>query len=216
MKINIWNMLAAGSLCFVMAGQVALAERGEGPREKREMRGERGERPEGKELREKMKERREGMRERVAKKLFEGVDLSEDQRAQLKAVREKARGDAEAWRDSNKAKFQDIREQMRTARESDDKEAFEAAKKQARDLMKNAPRPSDYTDQVRSVLTDDQREVFDQNREQMKEKFEEWREKRAERWNEMKEKRAEKWKEMKEKREGDKKEVVEVVEEEAE
>lgn len=204
MKLNLWKVMAVSGLCLVMAGPFAMAEN-DAPREKREAR-EKSEKRETreanrKERREKMRERGQEIRKRAAKKLFEGVELTDDQRAQLKAVREKARTDAENWRNANQAKFKELREQMRTARQNDDKEAFEAAKNEARNLMKNAPRPRDYTDQVRGVLNEEQRVVFDQNHEELKQKFEEWREKRAAKWEEMKEKRAEKWKEMKDKRE---------------
>ena len=52
---------------------------------------------------EKRQERREEMAKRARHALFRGIELTDDQKAQLKTLREEAKADREKWKEEHKA-----------------------------------------------------------------------------------------------------------------
>lgn len=95
-------------------------------------------------------------RERHGKRgdgIFKDIELTDDQKAELKQMREE-----------NKDARHEIREKIRDARESEDREAMAEAIQEMQAFMEKAH------DDIRGVLTPEQQEQFDRNVEVMKEK----------------------------------------------
>lgn len=138
LKISLIAVLAV-VMCAGLAS-AAPGEKGDGERQ-RESQRERGDKTDRGEKAERGERRGGG-----AKALFEGIDLSDDQK---QAVREVM--------DSKKAQRDEIRAEMREARESKDRDAMTAIGEKMQALM-------DETHQaVRGELTADQQTQFDDN-----------------------------------------------------
>lgn len=173
-----WQMAVLSGAVLVTAGS-AWAEdmaasapqaehkehaKGEGDRPRRD--GERPARSEGDRAR-----RGEEMRKRIHEGLFQGVTLTEDQQVKVKEVMQKARTDREAWMQEHGEEMRKIRTQMREARESGDEQAGKDARAALEALMKDAPRPERYYDEVKALLTEEQAAVFATNAENMRQRW---------------------------------------------
>ncbi len=146
-------------------GMHQRGERGEGMRHHGE-RGEAGERGP------------RGQRDRgaMARRLFGDMDLTDEQKEQIRDIM-KAHGDErKAWHEEHKDEFQAIREKMRDAR--GDKDAMDAARKEVQALMESAPKPDATHDQIRALLNEEQQATFDERIAKMRERMEQWRENR--------------------------------------
>jgi protein CpxP len=100
--------------------------------------------------------------------LFKDIDLTDQQKEQLKALREKQgpRGDREG--------FQARRAEMRELREKGDTAAIRQFREEMRGEMQQ--RHTQMLQDVRSILTPAQREQFEKNVAAMQEKMQERRE----------------------------------------
>lgn len=85
------------------------------------------------------------------------LDLSDDQKAQLKTIHEQNRAVLDKWREENKESLDAARNAMREAREQRDREAAQAARGDLQKLMAAAPARGQVRDQVMAVLTDEQK-----------------------------------------------------------
>jgi len=170
---------------LAMTGGVAMAEQdsagpGDGDRARKQhkdgegrQRGERGERGE------RGDRGPRGDRGDIARRLFGGMDLSDDQKAQIKDIM-KAHGDErKAWHEANKDAFEALREKMRAARKSEDKDAGQAVRDEIKALMDSAPKPDASHDQVRALLNEEQQATFDERIEKMRERMEKMKENRG-------------------------------------
>lgn len=149
---------------MLMAAPLALADEGESDRSQRRrpLEGPRFER-DGKERGDRAK--RGGPRDRH-RTLFDGIDLSDEQKAEIKEIM-KAAGEArKAYIEANRDAFAKVREQMNEARESKDREAMKAAHDAFKALMQDGPKPP--FDKAKAVLTDEQLKQFEANLEKAK------------------------------------------------
>lgn len=106
-------------------------------------------------------EKRKGHRGHM---LFADIDLTDDQKMQIKEIRME-----------NKERVQEIRQEMKEARDAKDKEAMKAAGEKMQTLMEQTH------GEIRGVLTAEQQKQFDKNVQEMKERREARREKMKER-----------------------------------
>lgn len=148
----------------------------------RGQRGQRGDRGEGMGQRGERGERGEtGPRGRrdpgdFAKRLFAGMELTDEQKTQIREIMKTHGEERKAWHEEHKEEFQAIREKMREAR--GDQEAMEALRKQVHALMDSAPKPDATHDEIRALLNEEQQATFDERVEKMRERMEQWRERR--------------------------------------
>jgi Spy/CpxP family protein refolding chaperone len=149
--------IAILSLCITFTGAWAQngpkrGERPDGPRNGARRGGP--DRQEG--------QRRGGPQDHAAhfRKALQGLDLTEDQRKQIQEIMAGQREGAEAFREANKDKFEAFRERMKKARESKDREAFAAIRKEMAELHKDAPRPDGLREEILEILTDEQRQAL--------------------------------------------------------
>ncbi len=118
--------------------------------------------------------------ERLHRLLFEGMELTEEQKTQVHEIM-KAHGDErKAWHEEHKEAFQALREKMREAREAKDQQAADALREETKALMESAPKLDATHDAIRAVLTEDQRVIFDERTKNMREQMGQWRERRGE------------------------------------
>jgi Spy/CpxP family protein refolding chaperone len=114
--------------------------------------------------------------ERMHRMLFEGMELTDDQKAQIKELMQAHGEERKAWHEEHKEEFQALRDKMREAREAKDKEAADAVREETKALMESAPKPDAVHDEIRAVLTEDQQAIFDERVAKMRERADEWRE----------------------------------------
>ena len=140
--------------------------------------------------------------ERIHKALFKGIELSDDQKAELKKIHEanqekreayrkdhkdeiKAFGDAmKTWHEKNEAALKAAKEKMKAAHEAKDRDAMKAAMEEMKALMESRPKmPADMKAameanieateaSIRKILTPDQVKIFDKNAAELKERME--------------------------------------------
>ena len=127
LKLSLAAMLAVVLCAGLASAQPAGGDDGPRPRQ-----GDDGERP-----------RRGGGN---MQRLFEGIELTDEQKEQVKTIREE-----------NASKLEETRSEMRSARESGDREKM----KEAGDKMKKLTEETNAA--VREILTDDQKATFDEN-----------------------------------------------------
>ncbi|MEM1107428.1 MAG: Spy/CpxP family protein refolding chaperone [Planctomycetota bacterium] len=163
MKNNNLIINLAAALAVVLCAGLASAAPGEGERQRD--RGERGDRSERVERSERGErgERSERRRGGGMKALFEGIELSDDQKASIKEVME-----------TKRAERQEIRAELREARESGDEAAVADIAERMRGLM------DETNEAVRGVLASEQQTQFDENLAALQAKAEERRASRAE------------------------------------
>ena len=142
---------------LIGAGGITYATAGPGDRAER---GERREAGDGD------RERGEGA-DRPARgrihAMFKGVDLTDEQKTTLRQIHE-----------DRKDQMKEIRGEMRDAHEAEDREAMRAAGEKLRAYL------DETHELIAAELTDEQREVFEANVQEMRERMEERRERRAE------------------------------------
>lgn len=116
-------------------------------------------------------EGRARMQERMRERLFEGITLTDEQKAKVDEIFNQAHAEREAWFEKNGESVRKLREEIRAARESDNQEALNKARAEFRTLMQDAPRPMAAFNAVRETLTDEQKAAFDKNSEAMREQW---------------------------------------------
>ena len=142
--------------------KVQAGERGEGARQRgdgqrQRAEGERGERGRG-QLADRMH------------RLMEGVNLTEDQKAQVRPIMEEA---AEKWRafhEEHKEELDKLREEMKAAREAKDKDKAKEVGQKVRAIMEQADFRGDAIEKIKKVLTPEQLATFEKNLEEMKDR----------------------------------------------
>lgn len=189
MKTGICALLTLGLTCGI-----ALAQDGDAPREGKQKTAQDGERGPKGDKADKGDRKRHGEGKhhersprRMMKALFKDVDLTEDQREQVREIMGAGREEMEAWRDEHRDEMEDLRAQMREAHENKDKEQAAAVREKMQQLFESRPKPEDRADEIRQILTPEQTEQFDANLEQIKQKMQERREKMKERRSQGKE-----------------------------
>ena len=136
---------------------------------------------------------RQDARQRMVRQLFEGIELSEEQRQEVRDVMQKHREGVQKWREDHEQEIKKLRERMREARREQDREAAVAAFEELLKLSEDRPKPENLLDDIRGELNDDQIKAFNENVEEIKEKarqrMEERRDKAEENRGERKERR---------------------------
>lgn len=172
--------LILASVLAVSSGYAFAQRDGQGPRD--------GERPAKRQADGKQKPGEAGERgqrgprngDRMQRWLFEGMELTDAQKAQIQEIM-KAHGDErKAWHEEHKEEFQALKDKMREARDAKDKDAADALREETKALMESAPKPDATHDEVRALLTEDQQVIFDERIAKMREKMDQWRERRGE------------------------------------
>ena len=155
------NLLALMALCGVMAitgvahaqgGSKANADR----RDQREARRD--------------KDRNDGPRQRMVRQLFKDIELSAEQRQEVRDVMQEHREGVQKWREDNEQEIKKLREQMRDARREQDRDAAVAAFEELLKLSEDRPKPEDLLEDIRGELSDEQVKQFNKNVEAIKEK----------------------------------------------
>ncbi len=143
-------------------------ERGEwGERGEHGPRGERGDRP------------GRPSPERMHRRLFADMDLTDEQRDQIRETMKAFGDERKAWHEANRDEFQALREKMRDAHQGDDKDAAKAVREEIKALMESAPKPDAAHDEVRALLNEEQQVVFDERIAKIRERMEQWKEGRG-------------------------------------
>jgi Spy/CpxP family protein refolding chaperone len=119
-------------------------------------------------------------KKRMHKRLFEGMELTEEQRTQIHEAMKAHGEERKAWHEANKDAFQAIKDKMRAAHEAKDKEAGEAARAEIKALMETGPKPDAVSDTVRGVLNAEQQATYDERVAKMRERMEQWKKGRGE------------------------------------
>jgi|GEM_PF-5391675 len=105
------------------------------------------------------------------KRLLQGIELTDDQKAQMETVKTEIREQAKAFHDKNKDAIQQLRSEFKAAKEAGDKEKLTELRDQRKALFKDAPKPENIADRVRAILNEDQQKTFDANLEEMKKRI---------------------------------------------
>ena len=100
------------------------------------------------------------------RKLFEDMELSEEQRKKVREVMSNQRDRHKEWREEHKAELERIKKQMQELME------------QRRKLMGNAPKHGAVLDEIRPILNEEQQKIFDEKTEKMKEHRERFKDRR--------------------------------------
>ena len=170
---------------LALTGGVAMAERGgqgpgdgdgpghrQGDREGKRHHGERGDRAH-------RGERGQRGPEAMHKRLFADMELTEEQNAQIRETMKAFGAERKAWHEVNKEAFGSLREKMRDARQSKDKDAAEAVREEIKALMESAPKPDAAHDEVRALLNEEQQATFDERITKIRERMDRWKEGRG-------------------------------------
>lgn len=174
-KELIWTTMAlAGVGLGALLASAARGEEGkplEGPKVKQGQDGERrGPKAggEGDALRER---RRDGIH-----RLMEGVNPTDEQKEQIRTILQESEETVRAYREEHKAEFEQIRTDMKAAREAGDREKMKALGEQLRKLMEASPR-QDIVEKIKAVLTPEQVKILEENiakaKEQMRDRIRE-------------------------------------------
>lgn len=138
----------------------------------------------------------------VESQLFEGIELTDEQREQVKQVRTDVRQQRQAWFEENREKLGELRRQSFRAIELGDREAATEARALFDELAGAAPQVDDAEAQVREVLTAEQQALYDANKAEMQVRVEAARQEMQLRQQEMNQLR-ERWRERDQQREGE-------------
>lgn len=177
MKHRKLSILTTGLAVALMSGGLAIAQPAGGDGEKDRPKRERKERAEGEQG------KRHG--QHLIRALYKDIELSDDQKGQVREVV----GNLKEEHEAHRAKVRAARENLREARKSGDEAAIAEAREALKELITNPPILAALPD-FRGVLSDsgDQAQ-FDQNVENVKAKIKEHAEGRKERRGERRENR---------------------------
>ncbi len=118
-------------------------------------------------------------RKAMHKRLFGGLELTDDQKAQIKEIMTKHGDERKAWHEAHKDEFHALRQKMREAREADDKDGIQGVRDEIKALIESAPKPDAAHDEIRAVLNEEQQATFDERVAKMRERMEQWKEQRG-------------------------------------
>lgn len=110
-------------------------------------------------------ERPDGLR-----RLFEGVNLTEEQKPQVRAILQEGAEKARAFHEEHKDELQKLREEARAAREAGDREKMKQIAEQYRAIMEKGPRGETIA-AIKAILTPEQLVQFEANVAKAKEAF---------------------------------------------
>jgi Spy/CpxP family protein refolding chaperone len=143
--------LLLSALVLTLTAPMAFAAPEDAPRE--------GERP-----RERRAEGERGPRGGGPMGALSQLDLSDEQKSQIKAIYDGAREDVQAWREANAETLKKLMGDLRAAREAKDEAAAETARAELKKLHDASPMAKVH-EQVLGVLTDEQKTKLAELRE---------------------------------------------------
>lgn len=114
----------------------------------------------------------------LRRELFKGVKLTDQQKAQIKAINEKYRAQARQARAALRPAMQEARADRQKGDTAAARAVFERNRGQFEQLRKQREQE---LQEIRGVLTPDQRKQFDANAAQLKARMQEWQQHRRER-----------------------------------
>ncbi len=117
------------------------------------------------------------------RQLFKGVKLTDQQKAQIKAINEKYRAQARQAREALRPAMQEARADRQKGDTAAARAIFERNRPQFEQLRKAR---AQELREIRGVLTADQQKQFDANVAQLKARVEQWQQHRRERQQERK------------------------------
>ncbi len=112
------------------------------------------------------------------KRLFGGMELTEEQKTQVKETMRAFGDERKAWHEAHRDEIQALKEKMRAARQGDDKEAVKAVHEEIKALMESAPKPDAAHDEIRGILNEEQQATFDERITKIRERMEQWKNKK--------------------------------------
>ncbi len=104
--------------------------------------------------------------------LFRGVNLTAQQRDQVKAINQKYAEQAKPIREAMRPAMQEMRDARQKGDQNAARAVFERTKPQREQLQQLRQQE---LKEVRAVLTPDQQKTFDQNVAQLRQRMEQWR-----------------------------------------
>ncbi|MGH7720963.1 MAG: Spy/CpxP family protein refolding chaperone, partial [Gemmatimonadaceae bacterium] len=152
-----FRTVALGAALLMGMATAATAQQGE--------RGDRGERRRG----EGRRGGPMGMRRHMDQRLFQGVNLTEEQRTQFRAVHERYREQLATLRESARPDMQAAREARQKGDTAAARVAFERTSDEREQMKALAEKRQG---EIRNVLTADQRTVYDRNVQELKQRME--------------------------------------------
>lgn len=165
-----------GVLLITFGGGVALSQ-DEGGREPDRERNVQRDRPERDEGRRDGGPRRRGgsMEEAHLRRLLGELDLTDEQKAQIREALEQGRQTRAAWWRENHEQVRELREAVGQARKDEDRDRFREHWAALGELMFEAPERGSVIDDVRDVLTEEQRARLDEHYRERREQAEQRR-----------------------------------------
>ncbi|MBI1335507.1 MAG: hypothetical protein GC164_00935 [Phycisphaera sp.] len=110
-------------------------------------------------------------------KLLESLNLSDDQKEQVRKIHADAVADRKAYTDQHKDEFESLRDELKKAIEAKDRDKVKEVRDKMKALWDAMPsKPMDVAAKIRAVLTPEQQAQFDAKLEELKKKLEERRE----------------------------------------
>lgn len=120
--------------------------------------------------------------------LFEGIELRDEQRRDIREALEAHREQQRQWREDHRDELGEMRRQMRQAREDEDRERLRELRTRLMELRREQPTAENLHERFRDTLNDEQWEQFQENRRAMREELrqrqQEMREERRQRRDE--------------------------------
>ena len=105
----------------------------------------------------------------VLHKLLSELNLTDDQKAQIKEIVGPYHKELMAWKDANAAELEKLQAAFKAAREAKDRAAVKDAMEKLKALVETAPKPQGLLEKIKAVLTPEQWE-------KAKEVLKDWRE----------------------------------------
>ncbi len=113
------------------------------------------------------------------KELLDKLNLSEDQKKQVRGITEKHRAEFQKYREAHHEEFKAAREKLEAAQKAKDEPAIRAAREEIRKIYMAGPTLKAMGDEIRGVLTDDQKKTFDAGIDKIYQRIKEQMEKGA-------------------------------------
>ncbi|QQE11971.1 Spy/CpxP family protein refolding chaperone [Planctomycetota bacterium] len=118
----------------------------------------------------KQKKQRSGQQDAIKKHrasfeqaLLKDIKLSAEQKSEIKDIQKEAAAERKEWGKDNHKQMQELTEDMRNAKRSEDKDEVAKLRKQMSELRKTAPKPDDTFKAIKEILTSKQQKQFDEN-----------------------------------------------------
>lgn len=105
--------------------------------------------------------------------ILKELNLTEEQKTQVRTVLADAKKSMDDWRTANQAELDKIHADLKAAHEAKDRDAAQKAHARRMELMKSAPQPDANHAKLRAILTPDQQKTFDEKIAALKKQREE-------------------------------------------